>query len=198
MGMTTAIAALSRSAIPALDREEELDLLAYARAGSTEAREALIRSQIPLVISLSKAAAYSEDSVQAGMIALMDCVDRFDGRGRLSTWAHSRIYGAVIDQIHRDRKGIQDGEEQTETAEDADPGPTPAEQAEAADTAAEIARALEALPPRTAAMLRARYGIGGAEPKTCEQVAAAWGVSKQYASQEIRAGLRSLRFSLKP
>jgi RNA polymerase sigma factor (sigma-70 family) len=195
--MTTAIAELTKRAIPPLDREEELDLLAYAQAGSSEAREALIRSQIPLVISLSKAAGYSEDSVQAGMVALMDCVDRFDGRSRLTTWAHARVYGAVIDQARKDRLGIQGDEENHETAEDADPHPGPDDLAEASDTATEVAAAIDTLPTRTAAMVRAHFGFG-CEPQTCEQIAETHGVSRQYASLTISKALAKLRFALRP
>lgn len=84
-------------------REEEHDLALKAKSGDREARDALIRSLLPFVVTFAKRYCRRhdlplEDAVQAGNLGLMRAVDQFDPhRGtRLSTFAGPKI----LQQIH--------------------------------------------------------------------------------------------------
>src|ERR1044071_8248696 len=69
-------------ATPPLSRERELELARSARAGSKEARGDLIRLSLRLVAmrarSLGVPAEDFDDALQAGTVALIAAVDRFD------------------------------------------------------------------------------------------------------------------------
>lgn len=219
--MIDPISALKAKAIPPLDADEEKDLLAYARQGSAAAREALIHSQIPLVINLARASASVEDSVQAGMVGLMAAVDKFDGRGRLSTYAYTSIHGAICEQARSAlrsvyvptdvarknnnavRIGEQDRVAQTvslDAAEydtNADPHPGPDEQAAACDTAENLRAGLSKLRPRTAQMISMYYGIDG-EPQTFREIGERFGITGSAAHLAIQEGLKRLRKLVDP
>jgi RNA polymerase sigma factor (sigma-70 family) len=197
--MTDAIAELRKQAIERLTAEEEQDLLAYAKAGSAGARETLIRSQIPTVLFAARLAGNAEDAIQDAMIALCRCVDRFDGRVRLVSYAYQRIHGAIQSQRRsylKTKQGHVPLDDEEKALQIPDPSPSPDESAEAADTALDVVAALEKLRPKTAEMVRAYYGIG-CDPQTFAEVGKAHGVSPQSAQQTIARGLEKLRWLLK-
>jgi DNA-directed RNA polymerase sigma subunit (sigma70/sigma32) len=88
-------------ATPALSRERERELARSARAGSTAARDDLIRLSLRLVAmrvrQLAIPASNVDDALQAGTIGLIAAVDRFDpDRGvRLSTFAWPWITASI-------------------------------------------------------------------------------------------------------
>jgi RNA polymerase sigma factor (sigma-70 family) len=110
----------------------------------------------------------TEDLVSAGMIGLIEAVDRFDdGRGvSFGTFAYPRIKGAILDEARRNAAAAKQSTEQTVSLDDlvsdadgalslaevtADPtSPEPAPRAELI----ELFAAFDALPEREREMLK--------------------------------------------
>ncbi|MGK8489782.1 sigma-70 family RNA polymerase sigma factor [Nocardia asiatica] len=86
------------------------------------------------------------------------------------------------------------GDDATEFGElIADTGPDPAESAAESEVRDQLNRALGALTEREAAVIASRFGLGGAEPKTLEEVGKVYGVSRERARQIEAKGMAKLR-----
>lgn len=82
---------------------------AYKSRGDMEAREALVKKNIPLVrftiermtISQNRSRLDMDDLMTAGIIGLMDALEKFDPGlgGKFSTYAFFRIRGAILDEM---------------------------------------------------------------------------------------------------
>lgn len=92
---------------PMTERE---DWRLYVQAGDEGARERLIEHHVPLVRYFARRLRESlgdsmdrDELVSAGMLGLVEAVDAFDpDRGcRFSTFAASRIRGAMLDEVRR-------------------------------------------------------------------------------------------------
>lgn len=98
---------------PLLTAEEEKVLTRAAKAGSEEARERLVESNIRLVINIAKSyQSWSiplEDLIQEGVIGLMTAIDRFDPEKgfRFSTYATHWIRQSVGRAIDGKSKAIR-------------------------------------------------------------------------------------------
>lgn len=88
---------------------ESLDWMRYRKTGDIAARNRLVQRHIPLVHHFahrlrSRASAVEmEDVVGAGMVGLLSAVCAYDpDRGcRFSTYAATRIRGAILDEVRR-------------------------------------------------------------------------------------------------
>jgi RNA polymerase primary sigma factor len=58
---------------------------------------------------------------------------------------------------------------------------------------ADILPFIDALPGRKAAILKARWGLGGKEPKTIEQTGALLGITKQWVSKQEQQAIKMLQ-----
>lgn len=52
-----------------------------------------------------------EDLMQDGFVAVIECLDRHDGRPSFGAYAHSRIRGAMLDALRRRRRQARDRQE---------------------------------------------------------------------------------------
>lgn len=71
--------------------------------------------------------------------------------------------------------------------------PTPAETLEHEDLTRQVARVLETLRPREAEVIRLRFGLGGGDPQTLEQVGRRFGLTRERIRQIEKKALRRLR-----
>lgn len=71
---------------------------------------------------------------------------------------------------------------------------TPLEAAIAAERAASVAQVLQALSPREAFIVRARFGLGGGEVQTLEEIGQMLGISRERVRQIEARALEKLRF----
>lgn len=65
---------------------------------------------------------------------------------------------------------------------------------DASDAARSVESRLSLLPDREAAIVRARYGLGGATPRTLEEIGGDLGLSKERIRQIEACAIRSMRF----
>jgi RNA polymerase sigma factor (sigma-70 family) len=145
----------------------------FRRAARAE-RDDSVLAHVPLVRSIAARLRRrvpqldAEDLVSAGMIGLIEAVDRFDdGRGvAFGTFAYPRIKGAILDEARRHAASSTPTSDQTVSLDDrvsdaegafslvevtADPtAPAPAPRAELV----ELFAAIDALPARERAMLK--------------------------------------------
>jgi RNA polymerase primary sigma factor len=75
----------------------------------------------------------------------------------------------------------------------ADTGPDPSESVAASALRDQLDRALDGLTEREAAVIALRFGLGGAEPKTLDEVGKTYGVSRERARQIEAKGMTKLR-----
>jgi RNA polymerase sigma factor (sigma-70 family) len=145
----------------------------FRRAALTE-RDDSVLAHVPLVRSIAARLRRrvpqleTEDLVSAGMIGLIEAVDRFDdGRGvAFGTFAYPRIKGAILDEARRHAASSRNRDDQTVSLDDrvsdaegalslvevtADPtAPAPAPRAELV----ELFAAFDTLPVREREMLK--------------------------------------------
>jgi len=149
----------------------------YRREGDAGSRLRLIEAYQPLVfkvvMQLRPPDALLMDMLQEGTIGLIEAVERFDHeRGvRFSTFATYRIRGRVLNSLRRDHRREVSLEEEGAGeralgARLADPASEAALQSvEDAALAAQMRQALEALPDRERAILRATC-VEAREPRS--------------------------------
>mgnify|MGYP003656121537 CR=1 FL=1 len=99
-----------------IDAKKQKELLALARSGDSIARERVINSCLPMVISLAKKFSYNnkhidfEDYLQEGNIALIKAIDAFDvdryKTNNISTLVHVSVYNAMISTTHKSKYKI--------------------------------------------------------------------------------------------
>ncbi len=197
---------------PPLSRDEERSLAVRARMGDRPAREKLLRHNLAFVATVVRRhlrrSARLEDLIQEGNVGLMRAVEKFDPRigTRFSTYAAWWIRAYVGKYLEGARSAVRppsgepapsdisldDGGDDGEATcldrlEDQGPGP------EALYLAAERRRALRVALDK----VRRRIGEMGwdiihsrleqDEPKTLEEIARPWGVSRECVRKaEIR------------
>jgi DNA-directed RNA polymerase sigma subunit (sigma70/sigma32) len=170
-------------ATPALSREREQELARSARAGSTAARDDLIRLSLRLVAmrvrQLAIPANSVDDALQAGTIGLIAAVDRFDpDHGvRLSTFAWPWITASIRSSTMRPSKPFR-------------PEPTPQY-----DQVGDLDTLVSRLPIRLAEVVRLRFRLG--EPadvlRTHADVAARLGLTIAQVRRAEAQALGRLR-----
>lgn len=84
-----------------LPREEEIALYDRMREGDREARDRLVESQLPWVITLArkhvKPRHDQDDLIAVGVLALLQSLKSFDARkGRLSTWVRQPVEWRIL------------------------------------------------------------------------------------------------------
>ncbi len=180
---------------------KQLELIARLRGAAEALRRSLIRCNLRLVVAIARRhmgrLTNLSELTSIGNIALMRAVEGFDyTRGnKFSTyagWAITRQYARTIPQDNfRLATFVTGHEEILLAAHD-----MPDESVERADWLAHlralIERGLAGLDDREGRIIRSRFGIGGIQPMTLEQVGAMFGLTRERIRQIEAAGLRKL------
>jgi len=170
-----------------LDPRTERDLGRRSRDGDQDARDTLIvaglRSVVLQAMMLGARDELLRDAVQAGTVALITAIERFDpDRGvRLSTYAWNWVRGAVLAEVHR--VGDEVAIEPPEVPSDAEP------------SSAE--HWLTGLDPLPADVLRLRYGlVPDTSPLSRRAVAEHLGLKESKVRRIEAEAMRHLRSRL--
>lgn len=113
-------AVMERQAVPTEKTEEHQKLEEYLRTENMDLRNELLMDYLYIVRraavqlrGILKSSVEEEDLINQGVLALMECLERFDGTkgAKFETYAFIRVKGALIDYIrkqdwipHRTRK----------------------------------------------------------------------------------------------
>jgi RNA polymerase sigma factor (sigma-70 family) len=177
---------------PRYTREAEAELARLAAGGDSQAREALIHSQIPWVLRLATRVAQRspherEELIGRGLALLCEKIDRFDpARGRLTTFVGTFVYRDLLRAAPRRPRAVslQEAHEARIVRE----RPEPPEN----EAVERLQRGVDQLPPRLRAVVRGR--LAGEKFQT---IAERLGVSKARVGQlekkahaQLRAWLR--------
>ncbi len=89
-----------------MDADSDEQLLAALRAGDAEAFERVVRAWSPGLLRAARGyvgtEASAQEAVQETWLAVLDGLDRFEGRSRLRTWVHG-----ILANVAR-RRGVQE------------------------------------------------------------------------------------------
>jgi RNA polymerase sigma factor (sigma-70 family) len=170
-----------------------------ATLSSTEARNALVEANLPLVLwTLNRCvrpallARLEDDLAQVGALALMRAAERYDpAKGTFGTFAHTCIRHVVLRECHRLRERMAEWI-QSSDGEPLDPVDYRQADALPVDTHEEVARLLEHAMPRERAVLVAVVMEG----RTMLEVGRAMNVGKVRVGQLCARGLRQIREGL--
>lgn len=197
-----------------LGRAEEQDCLQRWAAGDLEARNRLVEHNLRLVAHIIKKY-YTQtedidDLISIGTIGLIKGVNTYrDDRGvRLATYASRCIENEILMHFRNLRKTA--GDMSLSEALDLDGEgnglsvmDVVAQEDDMAERigSAEICGSLRAcvdsvLSPREAQIIRLRYGLGAARPKTQRETAQECGISRSYVSRIEKRALEKLREAL--
>ncbi len=179
---------------------------APSTAGATAIRNRIALSNLRLVVSVAKRFASPqqsvEDLVSEASILLLRCVERFDaGRGtRFSTYATRALTHHFVRLRKRERRRTMHS--LSRMPPHRLPLPPRTEAGTALVRREELKRLdqqLAALPGRERALLAARFGLNQQDqPQTFRELAAAHGLSKEWARVTTAGVLARLRLSLDP
>ncbi len=179
---------------------------APSTAGATAIRNRIALSNLRLVVSVAKRFASPqqsvEDLVSEASILLLRCVERFDaGRGtRFSTYATRALTHHFVRLRKRERRRTMHS--LSRMPPHRLPLPPRTEAAAALVRREELKRLdqqLAALPGHERALLAARFGLNQQDqPQTFRELAAAHGLSKEWARVTTAGVLARLRLSLDP
>ena len=197
-----------------LSAAEEAECLARWAEGDMEARNILVEHNLRLVAHIIKKyytqADNQDDLISIGTIGLIKAVNTFkaDKGIRLATYASRCIENEILMHFRICRK-MQGEVSLNETIEtDGDGGDLYlSDVVGSADTLLEdlqdaeerlLVRRLveERLTEREADIIRRRYGLGGRQPQTQKEVAAAYGISRSYVSRLEKKALEKLAEAL--
>lgn len=197
-----------------LRAEEEQDCLARMEKGDAAARDMLIEHNLRLVAHIVKKyyadPADQDDLISIGTIGLIKAVGSYrpDKGVRLATYAARCIENEILMHFRAGRKS--QGEVSLDETQDADgDGSSLAlldmisvederlHQVEMSDRYQKMYCCLDrCLEPRERDILTLRYGLGGGDPMTQREIAAAKGISRSYVSRIEKKALAKLADAL--
>ena len=180
---------------------KQIELFARLGGAAEAVRRSLIRCNLRLVVAIARRhlgrLTNLSELTSIGNIALMRAVERFDfTRGnKFSTyagWAITRQYARTIPEDNFRLAAFVTGHEEILLAAHG----MPDESLERADWLAHLRafleRGLARLNERERRIIRSRFGMGGAQPMTLEQIGAALGLTRERIRQIEAAGLHKL------
>ncbi len=194
-----------------LRREEEEDCLRRWAEGDLEARNRLVEHNMRLVAHIVKKyysqSGDTEDLLSIGTVGLIKGINSYRGdKGvRLATYVSRCIENEILMYFRAQRKTAGDVSlsEALETEEDdgslsfldvVAQEDDLAERIGSMEQCEKLRRCIESeLDTREARILRLRYGLGGGEPLTQRETAAACGISRSYVSRIEKKALEKLR-----
>ena len=194
-----------------LTKEEEAECFKALEKGDEKARDKLISHNLRLVAHVAKkyypGAADTDDLISIGTIGLIKAVESFDGdkKTRFSTYAARCIENEIL-MFFRSGRRTANTISLNEPI-DSDHGDSDLtvgdvlhdemqleELCERKADAAQLAQLVNCeLEPRERQVIRLRYGLGGQQPLTQQQVAVMLGISRSYVSRIEKKAVSWLR-----
>ena len=195
-----------------LSEKEEQALIGRLADGDSEAKTMLIEHNLRLVAHIAKKyagpGACQDDLISIGTIGLIKAVGTYSGRKstRLATYAAKCIENEILMSIRSSKRIRQEVSLSLPIGIDKDGneisfndilGTDTDEIVDSIDLKIQISRLREAisscLSRREQAVITARYGLDGREPRPQREIAACRGISRSYVSRIEKKALEKLR-----
>lgn len=91
-----------------LQRQQEESLVALLRSGDPGAFETLVRTHMPMMLSVARRFLHSEedarDAVQDAFVSAFRSIDKFQANARLSTWLHRIVVNASLMRLRTQKR----------------------------------------------------------------------------------------------
>ncbi len=195
-----------------LNKQDEAYYVAKMEEGSLEAKNTLIEHNLRLVAHIAKkyvsTGTSQDDLISIGTIGLIKAVNTYSGARstRLATYAARCIENEILMSIRASKRIKQEvslslpigvDKDGNEISLDDILGTDPDEIIDSIDLKIRVNRLYDAvskvLTPREQAVIIARYGLAGSEPKPQREIAAELGISRSYISRIEKKALERLR-----
>ena len=195
-----------------LSEKEEHALIGRLADGDSEAKTMLIEHNLRLVAHIAKKyagpGACQDDLISIGTIGLIKAVGTYSGRKstRLATYAAKCIENEILMSIRSSKRIRQEVSLSLPIGIDKDGneisfndilGTDTDEIVDSIDLKIQISRLREAisscLSRREQAVITARYGLDGREPRPQREIASCLGISRSYVSRIEKKALEKLR-----
>ena len=195
-----------------LSEKEEQALIGRLADGDSEAKTMLIEHNLRLVAHIAKKyagpGACQDDLISIGTIGLIKAVGTYSGRKstRLATYAAKCIENEILMSIRSSKRIRQEVSLSLPIGIDKDGneisfndilGKDTDEIVDSIDLKIQISRLREAisscLSHREQAVITARYGLDGREPRPQREIASCLGISRSYVSRIEKKALENLR-----
>lgn len=189
---------------PQFARRRDLDLLEAELANATHTKNAIIRANLRLVVSIARKhlrpGLSLMELISDGNITLMRAVESFDAhRGnRFSTYATLALMKGFARSVPMMLAGRAAGSDVNHDLIAAVPDSSIAPETQRRINREEVAALLSRLDARERDVLLAHYGLDGRETATYEQVGRRLGLSKQRVRQIEQTAIEKLRASSNP
>lgn len=199
---------------PPLPAEEETACFLRAEKGDEEARQLLILHNLRLVSHIVRkyysTARNPEDLISIGTIGLVKAVDSFSVRNgaKFATYGAKCIQNEILMYFRSQRKLSSEVSINDTIDVDRDGNPLTyidvicsdediAEEIDRKMVTDKMLRAIDTqLSPRERQIVMMRYGIGGIQPQTQREIAAALNISRSYVSRIEKGALEKLKAAL--
>ena len=195
-----------------LSEKEEQALIGRLADGDSEAKTMLIEHNLRLVAHIAKKyagpGACQDDLISIGTIGLIKAVGTYSGRKstRLATYAAKCIENEILMSIRSSKRIRQEVSLSLPIGIDKDGneisfndilGTDTDEIVDSIDLKIQISRLRETisscLSHREQAVITARYGLDGREPRPQREIASCLGISRSYVSRIEKKALEKLR-----
>ena len=195
-----------------LSEKEEQALIGRLADGDSEAKTMLIEHNLRLVAHIAKKyagpGACQDDLISIGTIGMIKAVGTYSGRKstRLATYAAKCIENEILMSIRSSKRIRQEVSLSLPIGIDKDGneisfndilGTDTDEIVDSIDLKIQISRLREAisscLSRREQAVITARYGLDGREPRPQREIASCLGISRSYVSRIEKKALEKLR-----
>ena len=195
-----------------LSEKEEQALIGRLADGDSEAKTMLIEHNLRLVAHIAKKyagpGACQDDLISIGTIGLIKAVGTYSGRKstRLATYAAKCIENEILMSIRSSKRIRQEVSLSLPIGIDKDGneisfndilGTDTDEIVDSIDLKIQISRLREAisscLSHREQAVITARYGLDGQEPRPQREIASCLGISRSYVSRIEKKALEKIR-----
>ena len=199
---------------PLSAKEEREAVDAWVERGDVNARNKLVEHNLRLVAHIVKKyyaqTTEQEDLISIGTIGLIKGVSTYrpDKNVRLATYASRCIENEVLMFFRSQKKSAGDLSLSESIDSDGDGNSLSImdvlaeeddllENISTAELRRQVGELVESvLEPREAEIIQARYGLGGAAPRTQREVAEQCGISRSYVSRIEKKALEKLRKAL--
>lgn len=195
---------------PPLSAKAEKELIEKSANGDIDARNKLVEHNLRLVAHITKkyyGSSDMDDLISIGTIGLIKGVSTFKAEkgSRLATYAARCIENEILMHFRAGKKSAQDvsfsdtidTDKNGNTLTLGDIIADDSDIAEQIDTKLKLKRLCEILPivldQREKKIITLRYGLGGVEELTQQQIANKLGISRSYVSRIEKAALKKLR-----